>query len=223
MCTDKVIQSIAKLSGIAKLNRIIISGGEPFLNSDLHRIVSCVVRLPEVKKIYIVTNAMFMPDEKIMGVLSKAVKPIKIVMNEYQGVANRIKDIKIELEKRGIRYRVRKLGTYRWNGIGNDICHPLHFETGRMIYADCRMRNYAVLHENMITKCPRGILYSQKSNIKHYAVEHIKISDLKCGTVSRAKLAVCLDQNIHKEYCRNCFGLSNENPYLDEPGIQIKE
>ena len=159
-----------------------------------------------------------MPDEKLLYVLSNADKAIKIVMNEYQGVTNRIGEIKEELKQRKIAYVVRRLGDYQWKGIGNDICEPLHYETGRMIYAECWMRKYAVLQGDTITKCPRGVV-GRKHNIW---IEHLRLSRLKNNAFSRAKLAVGLDSDIHKEYCRMCFGLSDENPYTDVPGIQIK-
>lgn len=220
---DTVLRSIEKLSQIAELNQIVISGGEPFLNEELHKIVSYLNQLPDVKKVFIITNATIVPDKNLLRILSNTEKTIKIVMNEYHGVSNKINEIEKELKRRGIPYRTRRLENYDWKGIGNDICKPLHFETGRMIYAECKMRKYAVLYSDAITKCPRGILGKAYSEIKGMGIEHLNISELKKNVYSRAKLAACLDPDIHKEYCRMCFGLSDENPYTDRPGFQSQD
>lgn len=219
--TDIVLRSIQRLSRIVKLNRIVISGGEPFLNDELYKVVHCLNQLPDIKKIYIITNATLVPDDNLLYALSNTEKAIKIIMNEYYEVPNKICEIKDKLKKRKIPYEVRRWKDYDWKGIGNDIRKPLHFETGRMIYAECRMRGYAVLNDDIITKCPRGILGKTYSETKDIGIEHLKISELKTDVYSRAKLAVCLNPDIHKEYCRMCFGLSDENPYTDKPGIQI--
>ena len=209
--TDQVISSIGNLCRLAKLKRIIISGGEPFLNEDLYKLIIRISAIPEVEKIYILTNGTIIPYKKLLSAMVKSEKPIMVVMNEYQGVPNRIQEIETVLKERG---------TYKWNGIGNDIVRPMHFETARMIYADCQMRKYAVLYEDILTKCPRGVVF--RKDLPASSGEYLHVSKLRNHAVSRAKLAACLDSNIHKEYCKLCFGLSKENPYLDEPGIQLK-
>lgn len=223
MVIGRVIRSIEQLSRIAEFNRIVISGGEPLLNEELYKIVALLNRLPDVKCIYILTNATLVPSENLLYALSNTEKTVKVIMNAYQEVPNKIPEIKEMLKKRNISYAIRKLGDYHWKGIGNDICKPLHFETGRMIYAECRMRNYAVLYSDTITKCSRGILGRTYSGTKEIGIEYLRVSELRNDVYSRAKLATCLDADIHKEYCRMCFGLSDENPYTDEPGIQSKK
>lgn len=220
MDTEKILSGIDILCKLANVRKVIISGGEPFLNKELYKLVLRIQAVPEVEKIYIFTNGTVMPDEKLISTVSMSPKPVTIVINEYQSVTNQIQEIKKILKNRGILYRVRKLGSYQWNGIGNDIVRPLHFETARMIYAECRMRKYAVLYEDILTKCPRGVMVRHSFFV--FPQEYLDISKLKNNVLSRAKLACCLDSEIHKEYCRLCFGLSEENPYLDEPGIQLK-
>lgn len=221
--TSTVVDSINKLNEMALLNRVVISGGEPFLNKDFYRILLCLDRLETVKKIYILTNATVIPEKCLLESLSNAAKPIKVIMNEYQGVLNKQEELKKIFHQWNIAYVIRETGNYHWNGIGNQIREMLHFETGKMIFSACKMRNYAVLCEDIITKCPRGISSQKIFGGNELTADFFRISDSKNDAFARARLAACLDKNIYKEYCRTCFGLSNENPYVGVPGVQIGE
>lgn len=215
-----LINSIMHLQKMALLDTVIISGGEPLLNKNLHKLLACLNSVMNIRKIYIVTNSTILPNEKFLHIMARTSKEIVVVMNEYQGVKNKIKEISKILETRNIHYVIKKENEIYWNGIGNDIIHPMHFETARMIYNDCKMRKTATLNENYITKCSRGASYGK--GLKKFHMDSIRILKLKNNFLSRARLATCLDSNIHKGYCKYCFGLSDENPYLDTPGIQLK-
>ena len=102
METDRVINSIGKLCMLAKLKKIVISGGEPFFNEELYKLILRISAVPEVEKIYIVTNGTIIPHEKTLSAMVKSKKTIKVVMNEYRGVPNRIQEIEIVLKERGI-------------------------------------------------------------------------------------------------------------------------
>ncbi len=150
--TDKIIQNVKKLldivDGIYELRFI---GGEPFMNRDLHTIMSAFLEDEKVERLLIYTNATIVPNEKQWEVFDN--KKIIFMITNYGKDKSRNFDCLIqELKNRKITYHVLRMDY--WNPCDTFEDHHRNEDELEDIFKNCCVKNYVTLIGDKIFRCP---------------------------------------------------------------------
>lgn len=221
--TKRLIENLKKLLLVARVDKLLVGGGEPLLNAELSSLLEAVRGNCPDSEIYLFTNGTVMPGQRLLEEMGEAGKKLKVIVNCYPGSEEEARQVYEKLREARILCQLRQpktLEASKWKTMGGPLQKTLHFETSRFLHRECPLRNYAVLHGDELTVCPRGIYSSAVFGRKKKRFEHVKVSKLRDNAFSRARVAVCMNRNIYKDYCRNCLSMSPENPYRVMPGVQ---
>lgn len=224
--TAQTVRDLACLLRAASVKRLVIAGGNPFLCRDLAFLIRFAVRNSRIGRVEVRTNGSTLPDGETLQALKEAGTSVRVCIHGYAAVGERARRLERLLAKSGIPcvFRQYEGKRYReWKMTGGPFQQFLHFETARFIYRDCRMKNRAALCDGILTACPRGIHAGTLFPLQENAYEHVHVRSLKADAASRARIAVCMDRNIYKDYCQYCLGLTDENPYFVTPGEQYPD
>lgn len=132
------------LSNVALIERFQIHGGEPFLNPDLHRIISLVNISPKLLNIRIATNGTLIPDEKI--ILALRGSRIVLAISSYQ--FNRVTRERLVAICKNNNIRHILYDEQKWYCF--DSSHKGHNR-----FASCPINFYPCYYDNKIYLCSR--------------------------------------------------------------------
>ena len=215
---EKICQSLNRLLKMVTVDRLILGGGEPFLDPNIHSIIKKASVSSSIRQIQIDTNGTVIPSEQVIQALQHPKVHVRI--NRYPGIEVQADHLFSRLKESQITCSYR---TPLWKMAGGPFQQRLHFEMSRVLYKACAMKRHAVLFDGEFTACPRGIHTRTVMGMSKNSWEHLNVFRLKPGMISRARIAVAADPNIYKDYCLYCLGMSPENPYQVIPGEQYRK
>lgn len=211
----KTLLSLHRILALATIDRLIIGGGEPFGDPEIWRMINEASSCPSIRQIHIYTSGTDMPSGRTIQALKDS--KIHVFIHRYPGMEEQAKALFLQLKKAHI-----SCSYYApvWKMLGGPFQQRLHFETTRVLFQECAMKQHAVLFDGEFTACPRGIHTRTVLKMPKNTWEHLDVFRLKPGAVSRARIAAATDPGCYKDYCLYCLGMSPENPYQVIPGEQ---
>lgn len=223
---QKLIRDCDILFELCEVDYFSIAGGEPFCCKDLYKLLDYIADSQAVKNGKIITNGTVMPDKRTRESLKNLKGKLEIRVDIYPGQEEKTKLFLEFLEKEQLRCHVQKYRADKksnWKHVSSPDQWEIPEKMTELIYKDCEVRRCTSLCDGELTSCPRGIISSEIYHIEKNFCEHVRVSQLKNDTASRARIATCIDDSVYKDYCRYCLGLNAANPYFVVPGVQIRK
>lgn len=211
----KTLLSFRRLLTMVTVDQLVIGGGEPFGDQRIWRLINEASSCRSIRRINIYTSGTSMPSDRIVQAL-KASK-VHVYIHHYPGIENQAKTLFFRLKEAHISCSYY---TPVWKMLGGPFQQRLHFETAKILFQTCAMKQHTVLFDGEFTACPRGIHTRTVLGMPKNPWEHLNVFLLKSGAVSRARIATAADPDCYKDYCLYCLGMSPENPYQVIPGKQ---
>ena len=214
----KTLQSLRQLLTLVTVDRLIIGGGEPFGDQRIWKLIEEASTCDSIKRIQICSSGTDIPSDRVIQALRDP--KVHVYIHQYPGVEDQAEALLLRLKKELVScsYHVPV-----WKMLGGPFQQRLHFETAKVLFQECSMKQHAVLFDGEFTACPRGIHTRTVLGMPKNPWEHLNVFRLRPGAVSRARIATAMDSDCYKDYCLYCLGMSPENPYQVIPGEQYCE
>lgn len=209
-------------------------GGEPFLNSQLYKIIEYAGETysDRIGKLSITTNAMVMPDENTLQILSKY--NVRIVISDYSlvtGYQDRFCKFLKTMKERKIPYTVNETlewkdfgfpkRTFDWAGRGT-----ANLENIRLHMAKCSPLFHGV-NDGRFYYCQISWSAQKAGLFQNMEDDYIELGQLDPENMEdRRKLSRFSKGNIEKGYlelCRYCGGCGEDNQCYVPVGVQMEK
>lgn len=208
------------LKYIDVIYEIRVLGGEPFMHSEIHRIIERLISYQNVYRIVIYTNATIMPTEEMWDVFEN--EKVEFEMTDYGKLSRNFFNIEQELDKRKIVYEIIEMKG--WTQCSSIIKHGRGQEEVEKIYKECCAKNLVTLLDGKIYKCPYMANAMNLKAIPTVEGEFIDLNQLENmrRETAKQKLRGYLFSKEYFTSCDYCEG----RPYSGEeikPAVQISE
>lgn len=159
---EPIMKNIAIiLKSLTCVSTLQIQGGEPFIYSDLERLLDFVGQFEKVKKLSIATNGSIVPSNKLMETLKR--NKVSVRISNYGLCPKKT----LELEKKCERFGVDRCTydfatkTAMWYDEGgiNNFTTPPHMRTQDSLdeaFNTCKFRSCLTLDNGDLTHCSRS-------------------------------------------------------------------
>ena len=129
-----------------------ILGGEPFMNRDMHQIISWYHDNSKIGGISIYTNGTIIPDTITLLALQN--EKVKIHISNYNKVnEEKLQKLACVLDTYHITYFVREYD--EWQDAGNIECRNYSLEQKKAVFSRCFERNGYTFLKGQLHRCPR--------------------------------------------------------------------
>jgi hypothetical protein len=107
--TQKMMSGIHKFfEAMGEVRLFTLSGGEPFLNPDIDKIILCgFSHINQIEKFEIITNGTVVPGKVVLELLQKSDKVDLMIDNYGDQLSDKVLELTGVLSEYGIKYRVR--------------------------------------------------------------------------------------------------------------------
>ena len=214
----KTLRSLRRILTLVTVDRLIIGGGEPLGDQRIWKLIEEASACDSITRIQIYSSGTDLPSDRVIQAL-KASK-VHVFIQQYPGIEDQAEVLLLQLRKAHVSCSYH---SPVWKMLGGPFQQRLHFETVKVLFQECSMKQHAVLFDGEFTACPRGIHTRTVLGMPKNPWEHLNVFRLRSGTVSRARIATAMDPGWYKDYCLYCLGMSPENPYRVIPGEQYPE
>lgn len=202
---------------VNKIKVLQIQGGEPFIYSDLIKLIEYFKNKRKINKVYIATNGTIIPNKDVIDAL-KNDKKFLIRISDY-GLNEIPKELKEILDENGIDnyYYEFADGNGMWRDLGGVDLKPVSDIEKEKNFRNCAFNTCLTLENGEITYCSRATnaykLQKFERNKRDYFVldssKNLK-KELKNFVINRKAM----------EACRYCNGTYNSKEI--KPAIQMK-
>lgn len=206
---EDVIKDLKRVLKYAKVKKIQIQGGEPFLNKGIIKLIRIIDKL-DVEEILITTNGTVRLDDAVIQALKKIKNPhFFINVSNYECVKAKQTVFVDKLRKEGIpvQYYAFKDGDGDWRDYG-DINTPQNKNNAAVqgIFNHCDTKYCNTLAKGKIYRCGRAVITEEyyELDLKENK-DYIDVHNLKKRNASVCLKAYYYEQNF-PEYCRYCLG-----------------
>ncbi len=220
---EKIIDDLNDILKICKCIDVVqVQGGEPFIYSDLDKILQFLILNKKVKNVHIATNGTIVP----MG-LFKLLRSEKVVVriSNYKVVESlKIENLCAILDDEKISYS--RYGFIesddKWTVCGQpDMTREDDNEIAASRFEKCLFNHCLTLENGVIGKCSRSIHAMEIQKFTPKSNDHIWLRECKD---LRKELHRYIDKNVPQnkffmEACRFCYG-TFYGPKV-EPAIQL--
>ena len=151
--TEILIKSIEKfMKCVDSLDEFRVLGGDPFMNKDMHKIISKLVEYDKCQKIIVYTNARFMPKGENLESLKH--KKIILEITDYGEKDSLAASKFVEMAKReNINYEHSLVST--WDDAGRIMPYIQRSEKDlKKLFSDCCQQDLISLLHGKLYRCP---------------------------------------------------------------------
>ena len=205
------------MKNVNRIKVLQIQGGEPFIYSDLIKLIKYFENNKKVQMIYIATNGTVIPNIEVIEEL-KNNKKFLVRISDYD--LNDIpKKLKSLLDNNGINNYYYKFsdGNGMWRDLGGSDLKPVSDIEKERNFRNCAFRSCLTLENGEITYCSRATnsykIQKFKRNKRDYFI-------LKSKFNIKKELRYFVENRVAMEACRYCNG--TEKAEVIKPAIQME-
>jgi len=220
--TEVLLKSIEKfMSCIDSLDEFRVLGGDPFMNKELHKVMSKLATYDKCKKIVVYTNARFLPKNDNLEVL----KHPKVILEitDYGKKDSKAADQFVEMAKKeNIAYQ-RSLVS-EWEDGGTIMPFISRSQSDlKSLFSNCCQADLITLLHGKLYRCPFSANGANLNAFPFNAKDEVNLLDEKLSIQELRKQIknLCFE----KEYltaCSYCKGRTFESEKI-KAAVQIKE
>ena len=204
-CIETIIHAVGYIGGVQ------IQGGEPFLYSDLNKLLLSLGQNPRVGSICIATNGSFNGYNKaVLSTIKKYRIGVRISDYKIEGYENAQKEFANTLNHAGIRYAYYEFtgDDSFWLFCGDQNTKK---ETGDSIveerFRNCAFNDCYTLENGILVRCSRAY---NATFVQKFALQERDFIDILHESNLKERLPQYLKQPEFMEACRYCYGTSGE-------------
>ncbi len=207
------------LKYVDEIYEIRILGGEPFMHSEIHRVIEKIISYSTVHRVVIYSNATIMPTKEMWDVMEN--EKVSFSITNYGRLSRNLLNMQQELDKRNITYDIHEMGN--WTQCADIKKHNRDRIQLEEIYNKCCAKNLVTLLAGKIFKCPYIANAVNLGAIPIIEGEFLDLEQLdKMGLEAKRKLRDYLNVKEYFLSCDYCNGRSFDAEEI-EPAIQILE
>ena len=219
-----ILEKLKIITKFADIRLLQIQGGEPFLYSELFRILEFVKQCPSVKKCLIATNGTIIPKNRRGGGEWQILQDEKFIVRISNYPVNTDQSSRIQewCRERGIQSELYHFVSKddKWYNLGLEMeCHTANDEQQRKAeyrFQNCLFRNCLTLENGILGRCSRSVIAKQVQGFPEKEGDYLPVEeDLEFG--ERLERYINIPQ--HMEACCHCNGTGREN--LIEVALQL--
>ncbi|MEO3871117.1 4Fe-4S cluster-binding domain-containing protein [Nonomuraea sp. B12E4] len=204
---------MAAIDGIYEFR---VLGGEPFVNTRVHRVITKLTGYEQVDKVVIYTNATIVP----RGDNLECLKHDKVV-------------VEITNYGRHSRKHDELLETLQANGVVHLTKIPVWTDSGRIKYVErsaaelddmfrnCCVNDVLTLLNGKLYRCPFSANGTNLGAIPEDSADVVDLTGDRAGAELRADLQRLYGRSTHLRACAFCNGRDYRTPRI-EPAIQVR-
>lgn len=194
------------LKTIDKLLELRLIGGEPFICSDIDRIINYYSANQKISKITIYTNSTVIPSEKVLKALEK--ENVSVHMSNYGIYSRHIEELKRIFTSRHINHYEHKY--QKWCDMGDPHIKQ-KYSDGQVknIYKICASKNCHTFYRNNFYICPRQAHGERLGFFANKEEEYVDFNSLSDIEEKRIELEKLLSKSDGLEACYFCNGFNN--------------
>ncbi|MDR2709374.1 MAG: radical SAM protein [Elusimicrobiota bacterium] len=173
------------LLNVKKLHKLVLLGGEPFLNKDLNKILNYALEHPKVRKVKLVTNGTLDIAEDIILTLKKYTKPIqafskvRLFISDYSlnpEIAGRIKIDELKQKLKSFGVPVSSVAQANWYIVSSISKHNRTQIQNRKYFLSCPFYCVSVF-AHFLFICPRaGFFELHNIGAQKLGIEYLDVS-----------------------------------------------
>lgn len=139
------------LENVDIIAELRILGGEPFMNSDMHKVIEWYHDSDKIQSISVYTNGTIIPNENILKALQK--DKVKVHISNYKLNEVRIQKLVPVLDEYHIKCFIRQYDA--WQDAGGVECRNYSLAQKKAIFSTCFERNGFTFLKGQLHRCPR--------------------------------------------------------------------
>tara|TARA_B110001452_G_C15092575_1_gene381175 strand:+ start:36 stop:755 length:720 start_codon:yes stop_codon:yes gene_type:complete len=220
--TEVLLKSIEKfMSCIDSLDEFRVLGGDPFMNKELHKVMSKLATYDKCKKIVVYTNARFLPKNDNLEVL----KHPKVILEitDYGKKDSKAADQFVEMAKKeNIAYQRSLVSEWEDGGTIMPFINRSQSDL-KSLFSNCCQADLITLLHGKLYRCPFSANGANLNAFPFNAKDEVNLLDEKLSIQELRKQIknLCFE----KEYltaCSYCKGRTFESEKI-KAAVQIKE
>lgn len=213
---EDIIRHIGKISNVANITSLQIQGGEPFIYSDLSKLIEAV---PDATDIRIATNGTIIPDKEVLEILKKRNVEVRISDYKIEKYKETVKKLQEELKKWDVKFFMYEFTnqTGDWTDMGGVSVPRKDTKTASDTYWTCSFgKNCLTLENGMLGYCSRAIIAPVVQGYDYNKKDYFYVDKIdKCF---KLKLMRYIQERHPMEVCRYCYGMQGKHI---KPAIQL--
>lgn len=204
---DNIIDSIdILLKHVKYIDRLQIQGGEPFIYSELDKLLQYLCMRKEIHIVEIATNGSIIPSERVMKIIGE--NGVKIRISNYDISKDIVINLKSKCEKLHIKYSVYNFasGETTWFQCGGKNIGK-QSDNVDVKFRTCLFNRCLTLERGELSHCSRATNSYHIQGFERNVNDYVKVED----SISFEKqLKSYLLQPVPMEACYYCYGTTTE-------------
>lgn len=193
------------LENVDYIAELRILGGEPFMNSDMHRLIEWYYDSNKIESISVYTNGTITPNETILCALQK--DKVKVHISNYKINESKIQKLLPLFDKYHIKYFIRQYDA--WQDAGGVECRNYSIEQKKAIFSTCFERNGFTFLKGQLHRCPRAAHTMNLKAMPDVKEDYVDLINW-IGTKEELKQQLkSLQERFWLEGCNYCSGPNN--------------
>lgn len=139
------------LENVDYIAELRILGGEPFMNTQMNKVIDWYYDQDKIRSISVYTNGTIIPGEPILHALQK--NKVKLHISDYKVNMDKIEKLIQVLDANQITYFVRKYDA--WQDAGGVEIRGYTLEQRKAMFSVCFERNGYTFLKGKLFRCPR--------------------------------------------------------------------
>ncbi len=208
----------SSIDGIFELRLI---GGEPFMHPKWDIILQELLKMKQIRFIWIFTNGTICPSPEKARLLSN--ERVILRISNY-GPINEERVLKLEqwLQTYNIKFIVPEIEEWlACCDILSDNKRPS--QENQQIFEECCIKDLTTLTDGKLFRCPYISNAYRLKAVPNNPRDYVEITDTESESIQNRKILSFLNQTTFLPACNFCPGRSNESSPVISPAIQLKK
>jgi sulfatase maturation enzyme AslB (radical SAM superfamily) len=161
------------LNCVDYLPKAFVIGGEPFLNSELHRVLDWYGEHPKIGSIWIFTNGSIIPNRRNLDAMKRA--KVMVRLSDYGPLVKNLQKFEECMQREQILYR--RYVCDIWHDLGSMRDRGYGPEKIRNVYSACECRDIFTLLNGRLYRCPWSAHGDNLGIIRHRPGDYVDLMD----------------------------------------------